>query len=524
MPLHNALLAISILTKGIGIFYCSTVIGYSYFINLNNCLNFITFAPQKSKTGMQRKRRVIYYLVDGAHIDVIGELIEKGELPNFKRIIDEGTFRKATTCFPSTTGPAYLPFLTGHFPGTMDITGIRWFDKKEFKRKRWFNTNSMRSYCGPEAGLFNTDMHADKPTLLELLGRSYNLYNMITRGVSDAFDIGKKGKGLLYMRAHFMMRNHPVDEQGHNRIMEMLKKDPDFDFLFAVFPSVDWDAHYYEIRDARTVEAYKIADRSIGEVRAYLEQQGIWDDTLFIMTSDHGLTPTHSHLDLSDWFTDNGLKSVSYPVIWRTNPKVSVSISGNSFGAVHLLNHEGDHALSEKEIMQYMGEDRMLSLLSEDAVDFVSYRGNDAQSFYVENKEGRALIQRLGDKYTYNAETADPFGLGNSITTNNHREALEATFESEYPDGLFQVEQLFRSHRAGDIVVSANRGYDLRDFWEIPEHKGSHGSLQREHMMVPMIYNQKGWASHAARTADLFNTILKWMGKGEYPSEGNSLI
>jgi hypothetical protein len=473
---------------------------------------------------MQKKKRVIYYLVDGAHIDVITELINKGELPNFKRIIDEGTFRKATTCFPSTTGPAYLPFLTGHFPGTMDITGIRWFDKKEFKRKRWFNTDSMRSYCGPEAGLFNTDMHADKPTLLELLGRSYNLYNMITRGVSDAFDIGKKGKAMLYMRAHFLMRNHPVDLQGHDRIMEMLEKDPDFDFLFAVFPSVDWDAHYYEIRDARTVEAYKIADRSIGEVRAYLEKKGIWEDTLFIMTSDHGLTPTHSHLDLSDWFTDNGLKAVSYPMISRFNPKASVSISGNSFGSVHLLNHEGDHPLNTQEIDTYMGRERIQKLLSEKAVDFIAYRANSVKSFYVENKEGRALIQKNGDAYSYKPESADPFGLKGDINTGNHREALEATFESNYPDGLFQIEQLFRSHRAGDIVVSANRGYDLRDFWEIPEHKGSHGSLQREHMMVPLIYNQQGWAGHAARTADLFSTILKWMGKDAMPSEGDSLI
>jgi predicted AlkP superfamily pyrophosphatase or phosphodiesterase len=206
---------------------------------------------------MQSNKRVLFYLVDGAHSEVLPELIAKGELPNIKRIIDEGTYRKATTCFPSTTGPAYLPFLTGHFPGTMDITGIRWFDKKEFKRTR-FNKLAMRSYCGPEAAWFNSDMPADKPTLFELMGESYNVYNMITRSVPDEYDLGKKGKGLLYMRAHFKLRHHPVDIQGHQRIMEMLNSGKDFNFLFAVFPSVDWDSHYHHIRDARTVEAYDI--------------------------------------------------------------------------------------------------------------------------------------------------------------------------------------------------------------------------------------------------------------------------
>lgn len=45
---------------------------------------------------MKGKKRVLFYLVDGAHIDVLSELISKGELLNMKRIMDEGTYRKAT--------------------------------------------------------------------------------------------------------------------------------------------------------------------------------------------------------------------------------------------------------------------------------------------------------------------------------------------------------------------------------------------------------------------------------------------
>ena len=139
--------------------------------------------------------------MDGAHAEDLPELISSGSLPPIRRIIDEGNYRKATTCFPSTTGPAYLPFLTGHFPGTMGITGIRWFDKKEFKRTRW-NRNAMP---------------ACKPHLHELLRESYNLYSMITRNIPPEYDLGRKGKGLLYIRAHFFKRHHPVDLQGHNR-------------------------------------------------------------------------------------------------------------------------------------------------------------------------------------------------------------------------------------------------------------------------------------------------------------------
>ncbi|WP_161987569.1 alkaline phosphatase family protein [Arcticibacter tournemirensis] len=472
---------------------------------------------------MLTKKRVVFYLVDGARPDILSGLVAGGLLPNFARIAEEGTYRTATSCFPSTTGPAYLPFLTGHFPGTIGITGIRWFDKTEFKKSR-VNRYAMRSYCGPEAALFNTDMPDDKPTLFELMGRAYNLYNMITRSVPDEFDLGKKGKKLLYTRAHFLKRHHPVDLQGHQRMMDMLRSGNDFDFLFSVFPSVDWDSHYYHYRDNRTVEAYKIADQSLGEVREFLEKKGWWKDTLFVLTSDHGLTPTHSHLDLGDWMTAHDLKSVYYPVIWKRAPKSAVMISGNSFGSIHLLNHQGAHVLREQELKQCFGDERMKALLGEDAVNFIAYRGEEENSFYVENDNGRACIRKSKAAYSYHADSGDPFSLGNDLITKTHREALESTFDSPYPDALVQIAQLFQSRRAGDVVVGAKRGFDLRDFWEYPEHRGSHGSLDKDHMLVPLLYNQRGWASHPARTADIFNTILKWSGRKVISGEGESLF
>ena len=467
------------------------------------------------------KKRVLFYLLDGARPDMLNELIAQGKLPHLQQLVEEGTFQIATTCFPSTTGPAYLPFLTGQFPGTMNIPGIRWFDKQEFKRTRW-NKMAMRSYCGPEAGWFNTDMPADKATLFDLLGESYNLYNMITRNIPDTHDLGKKGKNWLYTRAHFLKRHHPVDIQGHERIMGLLKSGKDFDFLFAVFPSVDWDSHYHHIRDHRTIAAYQIADNSIGEVRAYLEKKGWWKNTLFMLTSDHGLTPSHTHFDLGDWMTKQGMKSVGYPIIWRQNPKSAVMISGNSFGSVHLLNHDGDHVLQEKELVDHFSKERMDELLKKKAVDFITYRGNREGEYYVQNHQGKALISQHQETYAYRPIDADPLFLQN-ITVKGHRGALESTFNSLYPDALVQISQLFKSRRAGDIVVSARNGYDLRDFWEYPEHKGSHGSLTKEHIHVPLIYNQKGWAEHAARTADIFPTILKWMDKPVPVNEGNAL-
>ncbi len=53
--------------------------------------------------------------------------------------------------------------------------------------------------------------------------------------------------------------------------------------------------------------------------------------------------------------------------------------------------------------------------------------------------------------------------------------------------------------------------FDLRDRYEHPEHRGSHGSLHRDHMLVPLLTNHP--IPSPLRTADIFPTILKLMGK-----------
>src|SRR5919106_1693361 len=101
------------------------------------------------------KKRFIVLLADGSRYDVFRELLDAGRLPNLAEIfLSEGTFAKAASVFPSTTGPAYMPFLTGCFPGTCNVPGIRWFDKAEYARRK-LSLTRFRSYVGFESFLMN---------------------------------------------------------------------------------------------------------------------------------------------------------------------------------------------------------------------------------------------------------------------------------------------------------------------------------------------------------------------------------
>jgi len=151
-------------------------------------------------------------------------------------------------------------------------------------------------------------------------------------------------------------------------------------------------------------------------------------------------------------------------------------------------------------------------LLSRAEIDFVAWR-ESKQGINIKSSKGQALITKTSQGYSYAPLDGDPFGLGKIETRLDKEKALEITFNSDYPDALVQMEQLFASPRSGDLVVVSKNGSDLRQNFEWPEHHSSHGSLHRQHTLVPFIYNQTGWYSGPVRTADVFNTVLKWSGK-----------
>jgi hypothetical protein len=471
---------------------------------------------------VSRKKLTLIYLVDGARPDVMKELLEAGELPNIqKHIVEQGTFRMASSCFPTTTGPAYLPFLTGCFSGTLNITGIRWLDKQEYHRKGW-SKYKFRSYNGPEAAWFNGDLPKEYPTLFELFDRPYNILSMITRGLPKSNDLNGYSKPFLYLYAHVTGKWDPVDQASHTRLMKVLDENPEF--VFTVFPGVDSYSHLFHPTHKNTMKAYRYVDFSVGQVAEKLKKSGRWDDTLLIITSDHGLTATHTHLDLALFLQDQGLKTMYYPLIWKKNPQASIMISGNAFGHVYLLNgfHEKLSAAANNPAA-VLGE-TWQELINREEVDFAAWR-EDEGVYHVEAARGKATVFRQNGGLCYQPQQGDPFGLGNLSEPLDNQQSLEVTFHSEYPDAMVQLDQLFSASRSGDFVVVSQKGYDLRRAYEWPEHHSSHGSLHREHMHVPLIYNQTGWDTRAARTADLFNTILKWSGKPTLENtDGRSLI
>ncbi|HRQ24708.1 MAG TPA: alkaline phosphatase family protein, partial [Anaerolineales bacterium] len=62
----------------------------------------------------------------------------------------------------------------------------------------------------------------------------------------------------------------------------------DFGLLFIHFPTADWMGHVYGWLSGEQLSVLFRADQALGNLLAELDARGIRDETLIIITSDHG--------------------------------------------------------------------------------------------------------------------------------------------------------------------------------------------------------------------------------------------
>lgn len=444
-------------------------------------------------------RQAIVLLADGARADVFERMLHAGELPEIQRhVVERGGHRTATSTFTSTTIPAHLPFLTGRFAGSADVPGYRWFDHRKQPRHAPLGPWSFRSYNGFESMLVDRDIAPDAPTLFELAPGSQNIFGAITRGLGRGGNVAATRKNLLWMKAHFFEDYVIADNAARKMLAASLDKH--VPFRFVVVPGIDWNSHYDDPFGEGAYEAYRRVDRTVGEVARKLKRLGRYDETLLAVVSDHGHEPVREHFDLGPRMADDlGLKVAFHSMkAWCFNPDALCAVSGNAMAHLYL-------STVVPELSEW--------LLAEPAVDIIASREPD-RSILVESRRGRAILAEMTGGLSYRPIDGDPFGYDALPQELDLETALTATADTEYPDGLLQLAQIFRSPRSGDVIVSAAPGYDLREQYERPEHRSSHGALHAAHMNVPLAISLP-IETGPARTADVFSMVLEHLQLAE---------
>jgi hypothetical protein len=447
--------------------------------------------------------RAVLVLIDGARVDVFRELLGRGDLPNLARwVIEPGGLTTGTTVFPSTTGVAYIPFLFGRYPGSVGIPGIRWLDRRGAAggwREQW---HAARSYCGIQGGWLNSDI-ASAPSLFDLVPESIAICTPLTRGLGRRGNRIALRRAVLGSAAHYLGTYPALDRAVASAWLDTAVEA--WRFLFVVFPGVDGISHLKDPRHPAVLESYRLVDRALGAFIARVRNQGRGGELPdFFVVSDHGMTVMREHCDPAILLEQSGVRTLRHPVhVWRQDARAATMVSGNASVQLYFDPRSGrDAPLTESSIPRAILE-RLLAL---PAVRLAACRADNG-GVVVRTQSGRALLTGALGVIRYDPVAADPLGLGGPVELED-RDLLARTRETDVPDAPRQLLQLFRTARAGDLVLAAAPGSDFRGPWEIPEHRAGHGSLIAEHMEVP-IATSVALPEAPVRTVDLMPTILE---------------
>ena len=452
-------------------------------------------------------KRLIFVMIDGAAYDVLRDLVADGTLPALARLAEAGGgVKKAVTCFPSTTGPAYIPYLMGLFPGTANVPGYRWLSRANYdgNGSRWTRPG-LASYSGREAMGFNDDL-PDRPTWFDYFGSSRNILNLLSKGCDPRDNVTRRIKPLVYVIGHYLHQWRLADLVAARALVRAVEQAPEF--IACAFNGVDGHSHERHSRAPKVIASYRTIDRSIGEALKVLKRSGRDEETLWVIGSDHGHSPTHTHIDVARLLDDLGYPCLYYPRLWRRDAHCAEMVSGNGMTQIYFRNGDGWQQRTPWEEVSAKGAPD--ALLAVEGIDLVAGQAADGAT-RLRTRSGEASVRWRDSRCSYEFRGEDPLACG-SFSGLDAAEVLARTFNSPRPDGCLQLAQLFRAERSGDLLVSAREGFDLRARWEIPEHHSTHGALVPSQMYVPVIISHPVAADHF-RTVDVFPTVLRLMGR-----------
>jgi type I phosphodiesterase/nucleotide pyrophosphatase len=460
---------------------------------------------------------VILVVADGARFDTIDASTNgdaRRALPAMTRLRTEGALHAATTAFPSVTGVAYAPFLTGRFPGPSGLPGLRWLDRSHTRCRRF---PYARSYLGAEMRHLDGDLDERHATLFELAPSRFNAMSMLGRGTDRRERIGRDARTLARaaathwsgdVRGWIALDAH-VARASTRHIIEHRPA-----FACIALLGLDKASHSAGHDSALATDALRGIDGAIASLRDALERAGRWSDTELWIVSDHGHAAIRAHDDLAELVRASGHRVLAHPWLLARRAEVAVMVSGNAMAHLYVELERRERA--GWDALRERWRPMVEILLSRESVDLVMLPLDDTRTEVHSRTRGSALIEASGGRYSYRQTSGDPLGARCELVHVKAIDAYDALAGSDYPDGVVQIAQLASSARSGDIILSAAPGWDFRERWEPIPHVSAHGSLHREQMQVPLLVSRPVRGS-PRRTADVMPSALAAMGLPSAP-------
>lgn len=453
----------------------------------------------------------VLLVADGLTPGALDAAIRAGDVPELGALRHANGLHVVTTVFPSVTGVAYVPMLTGEHPAHVGIPGLRWYDRS---RRLPALFGHSRSYVGTQLRQINTDLSPHAPTAFELVnGKALGFAAMITRGLPREAQLDR---GIDYttrvIRAHVagdVARWAALEAELAEQLIGRVRRERP-QFVFAAFTAGDKATHAGGAGAPVALQSLKLVDHVAASIRRDAERDGRWPSMHLCVVSDHGHSPVEQHFDLARAMRDAGLRIRSHPWTLPDRSQVAVMVSGNSMAHVYL-----DLSARERRPWTSLAahwEPRLTELLAHPAIDLVATMLNPT-TVLVRRGTATAEVIIGHRRLAYRPVDGNPLGL--ELFEDECDESVhERTLSTAYPDSVRQLARLVPAERSGDIVISASPGWDLRRDYEPINHVSSHGALHASHMLVPLV-GSRHFVNTPRQTADVYRSMANALKHGE---------
>jgi len=487
-------------------------------------------------------------LIDGWSQKLMQQALKDGLMPNVQAMIDKGIYvENGIGSFPSMTGYAYYPFVTGKPATDSEILGLRWFDRS-------LDKGNLRNYVGRTNVWLNQDISDTIPTFFEMAGDQYtcSINSFMNRGVADGSVTGWALTTAKFRDRSFVnvLQNIPLagDEltvdyyQHETNIMQQgqqqLEQNPKVQWL--TLPSPDASVHVDGYTDQYDNLLTHI-DSLIGAFQLTIDSLGQTKSRMVALLTDHGIANVKENIDIPGILMERfGISlyrgnSLNYTSMLLDQPLDDIVehdghfvINGNLAALLYMTDPtlEGNDAwrnnLTHKMLTAYPTKSQSINLPKEIAsiqgIEMVMYR-KDKETIYLENGKGIAAITHRDDKYSYQVISADPLQYSEynlQDTTMTQEEWIAATIHTNYPDAVYRISQFLEMKDIGDMTITTHEGYDLAPDYEVivGNYKGGHGGILADQIRVPYVLYTGGEDQTRipyARSEDIGVFFKEWL-------------
>ncbi|HEY7453775.1 MAG TPA: alkaline phosphatase family protein [Thermoleophilaceae bacterium] len=445
-------------------------------------------------------KKLVLAVIDSLKPDMLDETVAAGDAPALAALIECGQYvRDCVSTFPSVTPVASAAIATGCGPGDHHIPSMNWFHRGEERYVEYGSSLPATRAFGIVRSLYDTVYNMNLAhlsrahrTVFEHLDdagfrtacTTYLIYRGRTRHDPSGASVYRRiaeaaqfrhpvyGARELFYADLFDSRDTgctsalgmPGRRDRHTACVGAYLVEHDlFDFLLFSLP--DNDTHSHTAGPDGQARSIAEADRALerimhvaGGVEAFLEEHAV------IVMSDHSQTAVETGINLSEVLAD--LRVLTPSDLAPTEAELAACPSARS-AMVYALD-EG----RRDELIARAAD----TLLEADGIELV-----------VTRDHGTALVRSSAGELRFVPGDDLTDARGQSWTLRGDEAVLELTAangdvsSAAYPDALGRIWSALRCPHSGDVLVSAELGYEFVD-WGGADHVGggSHGSLHRD--------------------------------------------